>query len=332
MIEVDRPLAYIRVLLFLVCLSFTSTTGFSQQINVTVPSDSLTVGDVFYYTITIKSPTPFDKVIFPDSSNFSGDIEFLSSKHFKISENSDSSELSLQFFAIEDITVPPLPIKIVANSDTTLLFTDPQKLSYKQTIASEEDPFNPLKPNFNFPTAIWPYILGFLLLLAIVFFIWWKYFKDTELDHTEPFVIPDFQNPLSELENILNRIKEEHTNTPQKDYKKFYSELGDALRWYIEELYKIPALESTTREVIRYMDAFGVDVEMVKHTRIVLNEADMIKFAKFTPTLDQSWKAYHEGYSFLDRARIVDSKRIDRLKSEFENQFKTEQEESYGMG
>lgn len=332
MIKLDRPLAYIRIALLLFCVSFVTTKAFSQQITVTVPSDSLSVGDVFYFSITVKSSSPFDKVIFPDSSTFTNDVEFLSSKHFKVTDNSDSTEFQLQFFAIEDISIPPLPVKIVTASDTSLLFTDPQKLFYKQTIASEEDPLNPLKPNFIFSKAAWPYILGFLILLTVGLFIWWKYFRNQEKQQTDPVVIPDFQNPISELENILNRIKEEHTNNSSKDYKYFYSELSDALRWYIEELYKIPALESTTREVLRYMDAFGVDVEMVKHTRIVLNEADMIKFAKFTPTLDQSWKAFHEGYSFLDRARIVDSKRIDRLKTDFENQFNTEQEDTYGMG
>jgi hypothetical protein len=332
MIKVDRPSAYTQFLLFLICFLFTTNIGLSQQISVTVPDDSLTVGETFFYAITVKSSTSFDKVIFPDSSHFSGDLEFISSKHFKISENSDSTEFNLQFFGVEDIIIPPLPVRIVTNADTALVFTEPENLFYKQTIASEEDPLKPLKEIFKFPRTIWPYLLAFLLLIAAGIFIWWKYFKDKENEAPETVEIPDFQNPLSELENLLNQIKERHTNNPQKDYKRFYSELGDALRWYIEELYKIPALESTSREVIRYMDAFGVDVEMVKHTRIVLNEADMIKFAKFKPTLDQSWKAFHEGYTFLDRARIVDSKRIDRMKSEFENQFKTQQEENYGMG
>jgi len=71
---------------------------------------------------------------------------------------------------------------------------------------------------------------------------------------------------------------------------------------------------------------------MVKHSRIVLNEADMTKFAKFKPTLDQSWKAYNEGLLFLERAKIVDSARIQRIKNEFEAQFKNDQEDEYGMG
>lgn len=332
MIELDRPLVKKRLLLLLCCFCLMSRFISAQTITLNTPADSLSVGEVFNLSIAIKSSTAFDKIIFPDSSAFGNDLDFLSFKHFKVSNSSDSAEYKLQFFAVEDINIPPLPVKIVANSDTNLVFTEPFQLFYRQTIRSEDDPFKPLKPNFKFPRTIWSYVLALLILIGIGMFIWWKYFRKEEQKETEVKEIPVFENPVLELETVLTRLKEEHTNTIEKDYKWFYSELSDALRWYIEELYKIPALESTTREVLRYMDAFGVDVEMVKHARIVLNEADMTKFAKFKPTLDESWKAYNEGLALLIRAKVVDASRIQRLKTEFENQFVIEQETEHGMG
>lgn len=332
MIKFDRLL--IKKRLFLLIYSFCFMQGFvsAQTITLNAPSDSLTVGEVFNLSIAVKSSESFDKIIFPDSAVFNGNLEFLSSKHFKISNSSDSAEFKLQFFAIEDTRIPPLPIKIVTNSDTNLVFTEPFQLFYKQTISSEEDPLKPLKAIFKFPRTVWPYLLLALLLIAIGVFVWWKYFRNKEKLTDEPKPIPVFENPLIELESVLSEIKEKHTSSADKDYKWFYSELSDALRWYVEELYKIPALESTTREVLRYMDAFGVDVEMVKHARTVLNEADMTKFAKFKPTLDESMKAYNEGWLFFERAKKVDSARIQRLKNDFEQQFVNNQEEKDGMG
>jgi hypothetical protein len=289
------------------------------------------VGEVFDLSISVKSSSQYNKIIFPDSNSFGKEIEFRSSKHFKVSNSADSAEYKLQFFGIEDITIPPLPVKIVIDGDTSLVFTEPALITYKPVISSEEDPLNPLKPNFKFPRAVWPYLIIMIILLAIGILIWWKYFKNKPAVIKEEFVIPDFENPIDELELKLKSIKEKHTEASTKDYKWFYSELGDALRWYVEMIYKIPALESTTREVIRYMDAFGVDIEMVKHARIILNEADMIKFAKFKPTLDESWKAFNEGWAFYERARIVDISRIQRMKTEFEKQFE-EKEDYHGMG
>lgn len=332
MVKLKPRLINKSLVLLTACFCLLSGKISAQTISVSAPSDSLTVGEVFNFSITIKNSTAAEKVVFPDSNSFGGDLEFLSSRHFKVSSSTDSTEYDLQFFAVEDVTIPPLPVKIVSNGDTNLVFTDPHILLYKQTISSEEDEFKPLKPNFTFPYAIWPYIVGLLLLLAAGFFIWWKYFRNRTTEEIQPKAVPEFKNPVNELESRLISIKETHSDQVEKDYKWFYSELGDALRWYVEELYKIPALESTTREVLRYMDAFGVDVQMVKHSRIVLNEADMTKFAKFKPTLDQSWKAYNEGLLFLERAKIVDSARIQRIKNEFEAQFKNDQEDEHGMG
>lgn len=332
MINLDLLLIKKRLLLLICCFCALSGITTAQTISLNAPKDSLTVGEVFNLSVAVKSSTPFDKVVFPDSKAFGENLEFLSFKHYKVSNSSDSAEFKLQYFAVEDVVISPLPIKIVTNSDTNLVFTEPVQLLYKQTIASEEDPFKPLKPNFNFPQVIWPYLLGLILLIAIALFVWWKFFRNEEVEVIEPKEIPEFQNPLLELKEILDRIKEQHTSSTEKDYKWFYSELGDALRWYIEELYKIPALESTTREVLRYMDAFGVDVELVKHTRKVLNEADMTKFAKFEPTLDASLKAFNEGLAFYERAKVVDESRIRRLKTEFENEFVKDLEEENGMG
>lgn len=332
MINPDLLLIKKRLLLFIYCFCALSGFASAQTITLNAPSDSLTVGEVFDLSIAVKSSTAFDKIVFPDSSFFGENLDLLSFRHFKVSNSSDSAEFRLQYFALENINIPSLPIKILANSDTTLVFTEPVQLFYKQTISSVEDPFKPLKQNFKFPQTFWPYIAGLIALLAIGFFIWWKYFRTEELEIVEPKEIPEFQNPLLELESILNRIKKQHADASKKDYKWFYSELSDALRWYIEVLYKIPALESTTREVLRYMDAFGVDIEMVTHTRKILNEADMIKFAKFEPTLEASLNAFNEGLVFYERAKTVDESRVQRLKTEFENTYIMDQEDDNGVG
>ncbi|MEQ9279243.1 MAG: hypothetical protein RLN83_07070 [Balneola sp.] len=332
MINIDRHSFYRNLITFIGCFCLISGTSTAQNLSTTGPSDSLTVGEIFNFSIAVKNSSPAEKVIFPDSNSFGGDIEFISVKHFKVSAANDSAQYELQFFGIEDDAIPPLPVKIVSNADTNLVFSKPYPLFYKQTIASEEDEFKPLKPNYAFPVVLWPYLIGLLILLAIAFFIWWKYFRNQQTESVEPKPVPEFKNPIQELESVLLSIKEEHTANSEKDFKWFYSELGDALRWYIEELYKIPALESTTREVLRYMDAFGVDVQLVKHTRTVLNEADMTKFAKFKPTLDESWTAYKEGLAFLERAKIVDSSRIHRMKVDFESQFIQKEEEKYAVG
>lgn len=319
---------------FTIFLTFITLNTFQvsgQSLSIQGPLDSVKAGDTFTFSITTKSPDAYERIIFPDSSAFTGDIEFLSRRQYKVSDFSDSTVYLLQNFSIEDISIPPLPVYVITENDTTLLFTEPFELTFSSVIQSEEDPLKPLKPNFSFDRILWPWLLGLLALLILGYFIYQKYFKKEEQPVIQKRAVPVFSNPVTVLENQLNDIREKHTQDVNKDYKWYYSELGDALRAYIEDLYKIPALESTTRELLRYMDAFGVDAELIKHIRSVLNEADMIKFAKVTPTLDQSMNAFHQAHSFLDRARIVDVQRIDRMKQKFEEQF-IEEEDEDGMG
>ena len=93
-----------------------------------------------------------------------------------------------------------------------------------------------------------------------------------------------------------------------------------------EELYNIPALESTTREVLRFLDAFGVDHEMIQSTRSVLNKSDMVKFAKYEPTLDNAWHCYGDAMDFVNRAKLIDASRIARKKAEYESQWVQKEE------
>ncbi len=329
----DRRFYFKSIFIVFTFVWLISYSGAAQNLSVQSPSDSLTVGEVFDFSITLNSQENFSKLIFPDSTYFNGDIEMVSSRQFRLSDYSDSTHYQLQFFGIENSTISPLPVRIVFDNDTTTIFTEPVQLLYKQTIASEEDPLKPIKPIFEFPRAIWPYIVGLVVLLLAAALIWYFFFRKQEVEETEPAPVPVFHNPLDELELRLEQLKADHESNIEKDYKDFYSRLGDAVRWYIEELYNIPALESTTREVLRFLDAFGVDVELIKHTRKILNEADMAKFAKFKPSLDQSWKAYNEGIAFLERAKVIDNDRIRRKRLEFFKSHNVTQEEKVnGMG
>lgn len=315
-------------LLFLIFItSLIPFLGTAQNVSVSGPTDSLSVGSLFDFSLTLHSNSEYDRIIFPDSSVFNDDLEFISRKQFRLPSLSDSANYKLQFFADKDIIIPPLPVKLVSGNDTTLFFTEAYPLFFKTVLTSENEDFNPLKPNFEFSILLWPWILVALILAALAYFLYHKFYKNKPKIETEIVEIPEFVSPLVQLEERLNTIKEEHTLRAEKDYKLFYSQLGDAIRTYLEDLYNIPALESTTRELSRYMDAFGVDLELIKFTRLILNEADMIKFAKMIPTLDQSWGAYQHAQAFLERARVYDIQRISRLKERFEAQFKETEEE-----
>ena len=71
--------------------------------------------------------------------------------------------------------------------------------------------------------------------------------------------------------------------------KEYYSELTDIVRGYIESEIKVSALEKTTDEIIDTLTDFNnaetieTSKETIKKLKALLQEADLVKFAKSKP-------------------------------------------------
>jgi hypothetical protein len=299
----------------------------AQSVRTQVDTDSLRIGDTFNYSLLLQLDEEYESVQFPDTNSFPSSVEVLNRKQFKLSEFSDSLIYELQFFGNEDLQISSLPLRIISESDTSTLYTDPVTIYFRTIVAEGDSTLKPMKPNYKFPRPWWPWILALIALTG--FLIWWFKIREqgTEEIKTQKPVIPIFYDPVKELEKDLLLIKKETKVEQTKDFKLFYSQIGDAIRTYFEELYKIPALESTTGELIRYLDAYGVDDILTEKTRSILSKADLVKFAKFTPTLDDAWKTYHEAHEFLERAKLTDASRVGRMKAEYDSKYASADEE-----
>ncbi|MFD2532345.1 hypothetical protein [Gracilimonas halophila] len=308
--------------LTILILLFFSVNIHAQTVRTNVNTDSISIGDTFRYSLIIQQDQEYQKIEFPDTTSFPPSVELIDRQQFKLSEFSDSLIYNLQYFGNEDLNLPGLPVTFYSEEDTLQLRTDPVLLFFKSVVAEGDTTLKPMKPNFAFSRPWWPWILAGSLLAA--FLIWWyKFRKEPEKADNEPKIeIEPFYNPIEELEKSLHRINKESDLAETKNFKLFYSEMGDAIRTYFEELYKIPALESTSTELLRYLDAYGVDDTMAEKTRVVLRKADLVKFAKFTPTLEDAWKTFDHAIEFMERAKLADSTRISRLKAKYEEQFK----------
>lgn len=297
----------------------------AQNVTEYAKIDSLRVGDRFDYTITLSKDQPYDDIIFPDSSSFGSSFEIRSQQRFQVTDFKDSLIYNIQFFGTEEASIPQLPVKLVNDGDTSTVYTNQVPVPFKTVLQSEEEELRPLKPIFDFAAAWWPYILALLLLLAAGWYLYNLYNekaiqpKPTQKQVYSP---TPFQDPLNRLSNILSQLKG-YTFTSEKDFEIFYINLGDAIREYFEDLYHIPALESTSREILYELSRRSIDSELIDKTKAVLQEADMVKFAKFTPTETQAEKALEKADAFLKRAEEVDKERIEYLRKK--HQEKNEQ-------
>ena len=70
----------------------------------------------------------------------------------------------------------------------------------------------------------------------------------------------------------------------QGEHKAYHSRITDLLRSYIEERYQVPAMESSTDELIQELGVSPMNNEQRTHLENMLRLADLVKFAKAKPT------------------------------------------------
>jgi len=105
------------------------------------------------------------------------------------------------------------------------------------------------------------------------------------------------------VHNIAYRLLDDlkFMNLPQKgEFKLYYANLGNILRYYIEYRFNIQAPDMTTEEFlekIRYSEQLAGDDK--SNVEKFLGICDMVKFAKFEPTIDQAQQAMDTVRAFV---------------------------------
>ncbi|MEX1137270.1 MAG: hypothetical protein WEB89_10240 [Balneolales bacterium] len=300
---------------FLILLILLPLPALSQQVTRSVDRDSISVGDEVRYKLTVPRSSGVDEVIYPGNSDFGNDFDVTGQDTFS-GAHSDSAVYTLQYFGSDDATMPEVPVGLVSGRDTLWLSAPPLSMEFTSRVDDESGSFRPFKPLYEFSLSVLPFIIA-ALLLALLAGLAWRYYRNREVEEkpiAEPKAPPLFKDPLATLEQELELVKAEYSH-PEEDIKGYYLRLGNAIRSYFEELYDIPALESTTAELANELRDELVDNALRYPTLLLLQQADMVKFAKFRPGRDQCIKAMQEADNFLTEARRIDGPRVRSMKT-----------------
>lgn len=307
---------FITILLMILLLSQSAE---SQPVRVHTSMDSLAAGQIFDLYVIFDNPGNFDRVMLPDSTAFADPFEFRSRSRGLTRAGSDSVRIRLQFFGTKDTLLTGLTARGISGQDTTL-FDIPDYPVYFVSLLGEDAEMKPLKPIFGFPGSIWCWILLilFLALIAAGLFYYLKKFRQEPepIPEPKPVVIPPFIHPGKQLEDGIDALERDlnHNNIP---YESFYIRAGDLIREYYEETHHFPALEQTTREVINEIRHLTTSQKFINMIRDILNECDMVKFARFIPGENQMAEMIIKLRSFANEALKHDDRIFLSLRAEY---------------
>jgi len=273
--------------LYLFVLTLFSVSVFAQQKQVTTAIDTTKnkIGAEFKLTLKTNVDT-LSKVVFPNLRNF-GALEVIQSYPIDTIKKDDRYELVKKYgltqFDSGKYVIPRIPVLI----NNKPFLTDSIRVevnavavdTLKQKMYDIKD-IIPVKESSDW----WIYVLIVLAIAAIGYFLY-RYIKDRQNKNTDPLA---FKTPIEKATILLDSLEKKEL-WQRGEIKTYYSELTDIARNYIEEAIHIPAMESTTSELIVALRAAStknkikLTPETAQNLERVLKQADLVKFAKSKP-------------------------------------------------
>ena len=320
-----------KILLYLL---FT-TAVFAQQKQVITSIDTTKnkIGAEFKLTLKTNVDT-LSKVVFPNAKNF-GPLEVIMSYPIDTIRKNDRYELVKKYgltqFDSGKYTIPS--IKILINKKAFL--TDSIKVEVANvTVDTLKQKMYDIKDIVPVNEGIgdwWKYLLFILLISAIAAGIYW-YIKKHQNQKIEEEI---YKTPIEKATNLLNNLEKKEL-WQHGEVKAYYSELTDIVRNYIEEAIEIPAMESTTSELIEGLKTASkkkkmkLSQETIENLFVVLKQADLVKFAKSKPLdfeITEDRKKIERTIVILDKAiPIVVENNEELLLNEMQRQEQLKRE------
>jgi hypothetical protein len=275
------------------------------------------------FNIILVTPSDIEEeIIFPDSSSFPPSL-FLSEASYGTAATEDSVQYTLQYFGNQDLRLTGLRVLYKVKEDTISIVVPPLRLPFSsrlEPIIARGDSLqlNPIKPNFGFSNP-WLVVLILGIILVGLALIWWYYRSRKKTTPAQQSIaLPVYESPLQILQTELEHIQYDSTPQTSDAIKIYYSRISNAFRAYYEELYGFPALESTSRELINFLNKIAEPTPIIENIGGLLFSADRVKFAKFNPSQEQIRCILEDSFTCIDLLNERHKRRLQAHKLEFE--------------
>lgn len=198
------------------------------------------------------------------------------------------------------------PIPYVVNGDTA--FCNQLTLKVLPVDVSQMKDINDIKPveevPFNLldwlPDYWWAWLLG-LLLIGAGIWAYRKYYKKG-INPLKPSKkrLPPYEEAMINLQNLKAAQLWQ-----QGQEKEYFTGLTDILRVYIDRRFHINAVEMTSSQIIDTLKKNEETKAVNEQLEMILEIADIVKFANARPLADDNEVAYQRAVNFVEATRPV---------------------------
>lgn len=276
---------------FLVIL--VSLSGFAQKQRVEASLDTTRnkIGAQFNLTLRANVDT-LSRVTFPKAANF-GALEVIRDYQVDTVKKDERYELVKRYglaqFDSGKYVIPSLQVIINKKPFATQEFKVEVADVVVDTLKQKMYDIKPIvEVKSTRMSDFLRYLLIGLLILGIGALIYWLV-KKFQIKKAEEAA---FKTPIERATSLLQTLEKKEL-WQKGEVKSYYSELTDIARNYIEEVIHIPAMESTTSELILALrnaaqkKRMALSKDVFFNLEKVLKQADLVKFAKSQPLANE---------------------------------------------
>ena len=211
--------------------------------------------------------------------------------------------------------------------DSTVAYLEKMNTGQTDSIDFRQLQLNDIKP-VQKPAFVWTdylwilwIVLGLILLLLLIGLVIVLVLRKKNKGYffIPPQVLPPHVRALQELDKLkAGKIWQ------QGREKEFYTRITDILRVYMFERYRINAMEMTSGEILVEIRKRSEEDSIYNNLVQILSVADMVKFAKHKPYMDENDLSLMNAYFFVNQTRepdpLPDKKEQEKLKDEIDKE------------
>ncbi len=303
-------------------------------INVALDTNVITIGDQIHLNLSIDQPEGI-AIDFPTfNNNITENIEIIRQWPLDTSLNKNGNIKLNKRYLITSFDggihkIPPFAFTLNGENINKIIRTDTLMLGVNSfeidTTKSNFDIAMPIHTPISFAEIV-PWAMGvllFILILLTAYYFYRRYKRNQPLFKAKIPEEPAHVIALRKLDEIDNQKLWQAGKV-----KQYHSDLTDAIRNYLDNRFNLNTLESTTDETMHLISEDIMPKDAITDLRIILERADLVKFAKAQPLPDENQMSLKYAYRIVEKTLVKKTEIEDVDETESDPVELTKEEEN----
>lgn len=297
--------------LIVISLLFLCIEVFAQNIKVVAATDTTDylVGDYIQFTIKAEYDSGI-RISPPNLTDKIAPLEVIKVLPVSFGDDKKTQQFNYIISGYDSarVVIPPIPITYFTGNNSqpqTINTNEVEIFIHTLEVNPQEDIKDVKQPiRISIDWVFWLIILLIFLLLALLSYFLYKKFKKPDEEVREIRRVPSL--PIHRI--ALKALDELSSKKlwQQGKVKEYHSELTGIIRKYFEDRYNFNSLEMTTGETMEVINRVMDNQKMIDTTNKFLNNADMVKFAKFVPLATVNEDMMEQAYDIVQKTKPDD--------------------------